>query len=135
MRLRCQRYEGWSDNARDLSCSRAIEVQATIGGRLRCAARGCPVVARNGRIGTARRCPLIGPNRNWAAGRQTGALDPGCVEKLKDDENNFPKSIATDQAHEASTTRNDTWRNAHSTSSQRRCVFTQPRPEADIYLS
>jgi len=25
---------------------------------------------------------------------------------LKDDENNFPKSIATDQAHEASTTKN-----------------------------
>ena len=50
----------------------------------------------------------------------------------KDDENKFPKSIATGRAHEVSTTRNDTWWNAHSTPSQRRCVFTQPRPISDI---
>jgi hypothetical protein len=36
--------------------------------------------------------------------------DPGCVntQKSKDDENNFLKSIATERAHEVSTTRNDT---------------------------
>jgi len=47
---------------------------------------------------------------------------------LKDDENNFPKSIATEQAHEAWTIRNVAWRNTYSMSSPRRCVFTRPRP-------
>jgi hypothetical protein len=54
------------------------------------------------------------------------------TRKSRDNENNFPKSIAAEQAHEVSTTRNDTWWNAYSTPSQRRCVFTQPRPISDL---
>jgi hypothetical protein len=61
---------------------------------------------------------------------QNDANDPGCVktQKMEDDENNFPKLFSTKQAREVSKPGSDSWWNAQSTLSQRRCVFTRPRP-------
>jgi hypothetical protein len=53
-------------------------------------------------------------------------------KKSKDNENNFPKLIATKRAREVSTTRYDTWWNAHSTPSQRRWFFTSQDPNRTL---
>ena len=65
----------------------------------------------------------IGHEMNQFEQRQLIEWTPQPSDFLKhDDENNFPKSIATEQGAKASTTRNDTRWNAHSTRSQRTCV-------------
>jgi hypothetical protein len=74
---------------------------------------------------------IIGPYSNAARSLKM-TLAVRKLKKSKDDENNFPKSIATEQAREVSTTRKSSWWNAHSTPSQRRSVFTRPRPIADF---
>jgi hypothetical protein len=90
---------------------------------------GCAAKIDRNRANADLAGPAVGSNRR--------RLTPGRVKtkKKKDDENNFPKSIAIGQAREVSTTRNNTWWNAHSTPLQRRRVFTQPRPLADMPTS
>ena len=91
-------------------------------------------MARSEMIRKPRTWPVFRVERTSSVHQQKTGNDPGCVktQKSKDDENNFPKSIAPEQAREVSTTRNYTWRNAHSTPSQRRCLFAQPRPRAEL---
>jgi hypothetical protein len=44
----------------------------------------------------------------------------------------FRNQLQPNKLTNFSTTGNDTWWNAYSAPSQRRCVFTQPGPEADL---
>jgi hypothetical protein len=103
----------------------------------------CPVTPgsfhRTGRHRAGSRVALVHvrsrARRTWPKWSGPSVFDPGCAKARKigkDDKNIFPKSIAAEQARDVSTTRNDIWWNAHSTPSQRRCVFTQSRPSTDI---
>jgi hypothetical protein len=85
--------------------------------------------------GVADGCLLSGVKQTSHFKGVTTVFDPKLCENSKNRKTTriiFRKSIATEQAREVSTTRKSTWWNAHSTPSQRRPVFTRPRPLPDL---
>src|ERR1700748_179598 len=65
------------------------------------------------------------------SGNQNDANGPSCLKTSK----TRKTTRKTEQACEVSTTRNDTWWNAHSAPSQCRYVFTQPRPVSNMSIA